>query len=204
MALIKIENIKIKLGNRVVIDNFSALLAAGTITAVTGPNGSGKSSLIGAIAGDLSLAAGVISIDGGDIKGLSLSQAGQLRSVVLQNRNYWLSYSVREVIAMGQGPAEIARIDQVIEQLDMMEFADQSVTTLSGGQAQRVEIARALIRDSAIYLLDEPMSAQDWNSKVRIIQILQDLRSAGKTILIIAHSEVSELDWCDQVFNLGS
>jgi len=204
MALIEIEKIKIKLGNRVVIDNFSALLAAGTITAVTGPNGSGKSSLIGAIAGDLSLAAGMISIDGSDIKGLSLSQAGQLRSVVLQNRNYWLSYSVREVIAMGQGPDEIARIDQVIEQLDMMEFADQSVTTLSGGQAQRVEIARALIRDSAIYLLDEPMSAQDWNSKVRIIQILQDLRAAGKTILIIAHSEVSELDWCDQVFNLGS
>ena len=204
MALIEIEKIKIKLGNRVVIDNFSALLAAGTITAVTGPNGSGKSSLIGAIAGDLSLAAGMISIDGSDIKGLSLSQAGQLRSVVLQNRNYWLSYSVREVIAMGQGPDEIARIDQVIEQLDMSDFADQSVTTLSGGQAQRVEIARALIRDSAIYLLDEPMSAQDWNSKVRIIQILQDLRSAGKTILIIAHSEVSELDWCDQVFNLGS
>ena len=204
MALIEIEKIKIKLGNRVVIDNFSALLAAGTITAVTGPNGSGKSSLIGAIAGDLSLAAGMISIDGSDIKGLSLSQAGQLRSVVLQNRNYWLAYSVREVIAMGQGPDEIARIDQVIEQLDMSDFADQSVTTLSGGQAQRVEIARALIRDSAIYLLDEPMSAQDWNSKVRIIQILQDLRSAGKTILIIAHSEVSELDWCDQVFNLGS
>lgn len=204
MALIKIEKIKIKLGNRVVIDNFSALLVAGTITAVTGPNGSGKSSLIGAIAGDLSLAAGMISIDGSDIKGLSLSQAGQLRSVVLQNRNYWLAYSVREVIAMGQGPDEIARIDQVIDQLDMKEFADQSVTTLSGGQAQRVEIARALIRDSAIYLLDEPMSAQDWNSKVRIIQILQDLRSAGKTILIIAHSEVSELDWCDQVFNLGS
>lgn len=204
MALIEIEKIKIKLGNRVVIDNFSALLAAGTITAVTGPNGSGKSSLIGAIAGDLSLAAGVISIDGSDIKSLTLSQAGQLRSVVLQNRNYWLSYSVREVIAMGQGPDEIARIDQVIEQLDMSDFADQSVTTLSGGQAQRVEIARALIRDSAIYLLDEPMSAQDWNSKVRIIQILQDLRAAGKTILIIAHSEVSELDWCDQVFNLGS
>lgn len=204
MVLIKIENIKIKLGNRVVIENFSALLAAGTITAVTGPNGSGKSSLIGAIAGDLSLAAGMISIDSSDIKSLTLSQAGQLRSVVLQNRNYWLAYSVREVIAMGQGPDEIARIDQVIEQLDMMEFADQSVTTLSGGQAQRVEIARALIRDSAIYLLDEPMSAQDWNSKVRIIQILQDLRAAGKTILIIAHSEVSELDWCDQVFNLGS
>jgi iron complex transport system ATP-binding protein len=204
MALIRIENIKIKFGNRVVIDDFSAVLPAGTITAITGPNGSGKSSLIGAIAGDLALDAGTISIAGTDLKSLSLGQAAQLRSVVLQSRNYWLSYSVREVIAMGQGSAEIARIDAVIEQLDMSDFADQSVTTLSGGQAQRVEIARALIRDSAIYLLDEPLSAQDSKSKDRIIKILQDLRAAKKTILVIAHSEVNSLDWCDQVFDLGT
>ena len=204
MALIRIENIKIKFGNRVVIDDFSAVLPAGTITAITGPNGSGKSSLIGAIAGDLALDAGTISIAGTDLKSLSLGQAAQLRSVVLQSRNYWLSYSVREVIAMGQGSAEIARMDAVIEQLDMSDFADQSVTTLSGGQAQRVEIARALIRDSAIYLLDEPLSAQDSKSKDRIIKILQDLRAAKKTILVIAHSEVNSLDWCDQVFDLGT
>jgi iron complex transport system ATP-binding protein len=204
MALIEIDNIKIKFGTRVVINGFSASFSPGTITAITGPNGSGKSSLIGAISGDLALDAGLISIGGTDIKSLSLGQAAQLRSVVLQSRNYWLSYSVREVIAMGQGPAEIARIDAVIEQLDMSYFADQSVTTLSGGQAQRVEIARALIRDSAIYLLDEPLSAQDSKSKDRIIKILQDLRAAGKTILVIAHSEVNSLDWCDQVFDLGS
>jgi len=204
MALIEIDNIKIKFGTRVVINGFSASFLPGTISAITGPNGSGKSSLIGAISGDLALDAGTISIGGTDIKSLSLGQAAQLRSVVLQSRNYWLSYSVREVIAMGQGLAEIARIDAVIEQLDMSDFADQSVTTLSGGQAQRVEIARALIRDSAIYLLDEPLSAQDSKSKDRIIKILQDLRAAGKTILVIAHSEVNSLDWCDQVFDLGS
>ena len=204
MALIEIDNIKIKFGTRVVINGFSASFSPGTITAITGPNGSGKSSLIGAISGDLALDAGLISIGGTDIKSLSLGQAAQLRSVVLQSRNYWLSYSVREVIAMGQGPAEIARIDAVIEQLDMSYFADQSVTTLSGGQAQRVEIARALIRDSEIYLLDEPLSAQDSKSKDRIIKILQDLRAAKKTILVIAHSEVNSLDWCDQVFDLGT
>jgi len=204
MALIEIDNIKIKFGTRVVINGFSASFLPGTISAITGPNGSGKSSLIGAISGDLALDAGTISMGGTDIKSLSLGQAAHLRSVVLQSRNYWLSYSVREVIAMGQGPAEIARIDAVIEQLDMSDFADQSVTTLSGGQAQRVEIARALIRDSAIYLLDEPLSAQDSKSKDRIIKILQDLRVAGKTILVIAHSEVNSLDWCDQVFDLGS
>ena len=204
MALVEITNIKIKLGNRLVVDDFSATLPPGTITAIIGPNGSGKSSLIGAIAGDLPLFAGSIAINGVAIKALSLKEAAAVRSVVLQNRNYWLSYSVREVVAMGQDPVAISRIDHIIDQLEMKEFADQRVTTLSGGQAQRVEIARALIRDSEIYLLDEPLSAQDSNSKDRIIQILQDMRAAGKTILIIAHSEARALTWCDQVFDLGS
>jgi iron complex transport system ATP-binding protein len=105
---------------------------------------------------------------------------------------------------MGQSPSAIIRIDSVLDQLDMSDFANQSVTTLSGGQAQRVEIARALIRDSQIYLLDEPLSAQDSKSKERIIEILQGLRDSGKTVLIISHSEVTSLDWCDQVLNLGS
>ena len=204
MALVEITNIKIKLGNRLVVDDFSATLSPGTITAIIGPNGSGKSSLIGAIAGDLPLFAGSIAINGVAIKALSLKEAAAVRSVVLQNRNYWLSYSVREVVAMGQDPVAISRIDHIIDQLEMKEFADQRVTTLSGGQAQRVEIARALIRDSEIYLLDEPLSAQDSNSKDRIIRILQDMRAAGKTILIIAHSEARALTWCDQVFDLGS
>ena len=204
MALVEITNIKIKLGNRLVVDDFSATLSPGTITAIIGPNGSGKSSLIGVIAGDLPLFAGSIAINGVAIKALSLKEAAAVRSVVLQNRNYWLSYSVREVVAMGQDPVAISRIDHIIDQLEMKEFADQRVTTLSGGQAQRVEIARALIRDSEIYLLDEPLSAQDSNSKDRIIRILQDMRAAGKTILIIAHSEARALTWCDQVFDLGS
>ena len=204
MALVEITNIKIKLGNQLVVDDFSATLSPGTITAIIGPNGSGKSSLIGVIAGDLPLFAGSIAINGVAIKALSLKEAAAVRSVVLQNRNYWLSYSVREVVAMGQDPVAISRIDHIIDQLEMKEFADQRVTTLSGGQAQRVEIARALIRDSEIYLLDEPLSAQDSNSKDRIIRILQDMRAAGKTILIIAHSEARALTWCDQVFDLGS
>jgi iron complex transport system ATP-binding protein len=204
MALIEVKNIKIKFGTRVVIDDFSAVFAPGTISAITGPNGSGKSSLLGAIAGDIELDAGTILLAGADVKTLSLDKAAQLRSVVLQSRNYWLSYSVREVIAMGQSPSAIVRIDSVLDQLDMSDFANQSVTTLSGGQAQRVEIARALIRDTQIYLLDEPLSAQDSKSKERIIEILQGLRDSGKTILIISHSEVTTLDWCDQVLDLDS
>jgi iron complex transport system ATP-binding protein len=102
---------------------------------------------------------------------------------------------------MGQSAEAIARIDEVVKRLDMVDFADQSVTTLSGGEAQRVEIARSLIRDADIYLLDEPLSAQDTASKARIIAILKKLRDEGKTILVIAHIDKRALDWCDQVID---
>ena len=201
MALIEIKDLTIIRGGRTVIQNFNATINSGLITAIIGPNGSGKSSLLAAIAGDIPTSAGSVTFDGREITTLSLLEQAEIRSVVLQDRGYWLSYSVREVIAMGQSAASIARINEVLSSLDMVDFAEQSVTTLSGGEAQRVEIARALIRDSDIYLLDEPLSAQDTASKARIIAILKKLRDQGKTILVIAHIDKRALDWCDQVID---
>ena len=201
MALITIEKVSIIRGGKNVLTDFSASIEPGKITAIIGPNGSGKSTLLGALAGDLPIDSGMITIAGRDLKEISVAEQSQLRSVVLQNRNYWLSYTARELIEMGQGPAELARVDAVMKRLDMTRFENQSVTTLSGGEAQRVEIARALIRDTAIYLLDEPLSAQDVQSKARIIALLQELRDQGRTVLVIAHIDKSSLSWCDQIID---
>lgn len=201
MALINIENISISRGTKSVIAQFSAVIEPGKITAIIGPNGSGKSTLLSAIAGDLPVSAGEITIDGRNLKEISTLEQSALRSVVLQNRNYWLSYSTRELIEMGQGPAELLRVEAVVQALDMKRFETQSVTTLSGGEAQRIEIARALIRDTPIYLFDEPLSAQDVASKARIIALLQELRDSGKTVLVIAHIDKSSLSWCDQIID---
>ena len=201
MALITIEKVSIIRGGKNVLTDFSASIEPGEITAIIGPNGSGKSTLLGALTGDLPIASGMITIAGRDLKEISVAEQSQLRSVVLQNRNYWLSYTARELIEMGQGPAELARVDDVMKSLDMTRFENQSVTTLSGGEAQRIEIARALIRDTAIYLLDEPLSAQDVQSKARIIALLQELRDQGRTVLVIAHIDKSSLSWCDQIID---
>ena len=201
MAVVEVRDVSIERGGRTVIKNFSASLKPGTITAIIGPNGSGKSSLLAAIAGDISCSKGSIVINGRSVAELSLLEQAQVRSVVLQDRIYWLSYSVREVIAMGQSDEAVARIDDVLIKLDMVGFANQSVTTLSGGEAQRVEIARALIRDSKLYLFDEPLSAQDARSKERIIEIFKQMRSEGRTILLIAHSDKRDLTWCDEVID---
>ena len=202
--MISIKDISITRTGRFVIEGFSAELKPGTITAVIGPNGCGKSSLLAAIAGDLSLSSGEIMINGSEISSLSLSDLARIRSVVMQSRNYWLSYTVREIVAMGQDSDAISRIAEVFSSLEMSDLADRVVTTLSGGEAQRVEIARALIRNSEIYLLDEPLSAQDSASRIRAIELFKKLRSQGKIVLIVTHSDENALDWCDQIFNLGA
>lgn len=200
--MIEISHLWVFRGKREIIKDFSASIPGACITAITGSNGSGKSTLLAALAGDLEYQSGEIKYGAKELREISLQEQAVMRSVVLQNQSYWLSFTAREVISMGQDEESLARIDSVLDALDMSSFADQAVTTLSGGQAQRVEIARALIRDTPIYLLDEPLSAQDAQSKKRIIAYLESLRDQGKTILVIAHIDRDSLNWCDQVIDL--
>ena len=199
--MIEINHLTVARGKRIVVDNFSATIAPASITAITGPNGCGKSTLAQAIAGDLKYQSGQITIAGRELQTVTLDEQAELRSVVEQNRNYWLSFTAREVIAMGQSKANLARMEGVMQRLQIAEYADQSVTTLSGGQAQRIDLARALIRDTPIYIFDEPLSAQDSQSKVRVIEEFKAMRSAGKTLIVIAHSDRESLSWCDQIID---
>ena len=201
--MISITNLSVARGKRIIVNNFSATIAPGSITAITGPNGCGKSTLAQAISGDLNYQSGEITIDGRELQTISLEEQADLRSVVEQNRNYWLSFTAREVISMGQREEDLARMDGVMQRLHITEYADQSVTTLSGGQAQRVELARALIRDTPVYIFDEPLSAQDSQSKARIIEEFQALQRAGKTIIVIAHIDRQALTWCDQIIDFN-
>jgi ABC-type cobalamin/Fe3+-siderophores transport system ATPase subunit len=92
------------------------------------------------------------------------------------------------------GPA-----DEVITALGLTSLADRLVTTLSGGEAQRVSIAAAIAQQTPVLLLDEPLSAQDVSSRKRIIELLQKLAESGVTIVVVAHSSEAELTWADKV-----
>lgn len=199
MALIEIKSVRVMRERNQVIADLSVEIQAGTITAVIGANGSGKSTLIGAIAGDYPLDFGQIFIGGRNLSELSLAEQSRLRSVVTQNQFFWLAFTVRQIIEMGQSGENLSRVDSVLSQLGISEIIDQSVLTLSVGQLQRVAIARALVCDTPIYLFDEPLASQDKSSRTELISLFCKMRDEGKTIVLVMHSEKSELDWCDQV-----
>lgn len=204
--MIELKNISLSRGGKELISHLTFSAESSSISVIVGPNGCGKSSLLEAIAGELPLNSGEITFEGQPIAELDIAERAQLISVVAQNNHYWLAYTVREVISLGQDRSALARVDQVMNDLDLAEIAEQSVLTLSGGQSQRVEIARALVRDTPIYLFDEPFAAQDRSSREKLQRKFLEMKSAGATIIFVAHygtleSQKAELAWCDHVID---
>ena len=191
--MITINEITIVRDGREIIYDYSEQIPAGSITAIVGPNGSGKSTLLAAIAGDIAPVKGTITID--DLHPIltSPAQLAQIRAVANQNQSYTLGFSVQQIIELA-GPAQ-----DVMQALELTSLADRQVTTLSGGEAQRVSIATAIAQKTPVLLLDEPLAAQDIGSRKRIIQLLQKLAEGGVTVVVVAHSDEADLTWADKV-----
>ena len=191
--MITIDEITIVIDGREIIYDYSEQIPAGSITVIVGPNGCGKSTLLAAIAGDIAPDKGTITIDELHPILTSADTLAGIRSMVIQNQSFVLGFTVRQVIEMAGASAH------VMKALELTEIADRLVTTLSGGEAQRVAIAQAIAQNAPVLLLDEPLAAQDVHSRGRIIKLLKDLAEKGKTIVVVAHSNETELSWADKV-----
>lgn len=202
--MISITNLSLSYGDRVVLQNFSASFVQGSITAIIGANGSGKSTLLAALAGDLVATSGEITIDGKPISALSNKELSQVRSLAAQSHHYWMAYTADEILHLGHSEVPEERFNHLIEKLGISEYLHQRVTTLSGGQLQRIEIARALLRDLPIVMLDEPFASQDLNSIAAIKDLLQEESAAGRTVLLVAHARRDDLTWCDQIIEISA
>jgi len=191
--MITINEITITRDGREIIYDYSEQIPAGSITVIVGPNGSGKSTLLAAIAGDIVPSKGTITLDELHPPLTPAKELARLRAMAVQNQFFTLGFSVRQIIEMA-GPA-----DEIMEQLHLTPIAKRHVTTLSGGEAQRVAIAQAIAARTPILLLDEPFAAQDVDSRSRIISVLKSLAEKGTTVVVVVHASESELDWADKV-----
>ena len=191
--MITIDEITIVRDGREIIYDYSEQIPAGSITVIIGPNGCGKSTLLAAIAGDIAPDKGTITIDEVHPILTPASTLAAIRAMAVQNQSFTLGFTVQQIVEMG------GESRQILHDLGLTEIADRLVTTLSGGEAQRVAIAQAIAQKTPVLLLDEPLAAQDIASRKKIIDLLQRLADSGITVVVVAHSTETELTWADKV-----
>ena len=179
-----------------VLDHIDLDINAGTVTALVGPSGSGKSTIAKLIAGFWDVTGGSILFGGKDIREIPLDQLNQQIAYVSQD-NYLFDRSVRDNIRMGRRGATDAEVEAVAKAAGCDAFIralDQGYDTicggggghLSGGEKQRISIARAMLKDAPVVILDEATASIDPENEAMIQQAISKL-TKGKTLIVIAH-----------------
>ena len=201
--MIQARAISVYRADREIIRGFSVAIEPGKILALIGANGSGKSTLVAALAGDLALASGTISVDEVALDSYSIRDLAKVRAVSAQHQKFPLAFTVAELLEISHRfSGDEASASEAIIALDIERLLARKVTSLSGGEQQRVGIAMALAQNTRYLFLDEPFAAQDTQSTARIVEHLQTLAKRGIAVVIVAHMAKSELAWCDEIVRI--
>jgi iron complex transport system ATP-binding protein len=179
------------------VNGVSFTAEAGMLTALAGPNGSGKSSVVRALIRRAEIISGSISIGGTDVRALSQAELAREVAVVPQREDAAFPLQVREYVALGRYPhlglwrapsaADSDAVDIALSQAGVGELASRDTDALSGGEWQRVRIARALAQNARVLVLDEPTTFLDVAHEMAIFELLASLARSGLSVLLVSH-----------------
>jgi manganese/zinc/iron transport system ATP- binding protein len=207
---LQIEDVTVAYHRRPVLWNIDYQAPGRKLIAIIGPNGSGKTTLLKSILDLVPRAAGRVLVFGAPYS----EQRHRVGYVPQRTSVDWdFPVSALDVVAMGmyrqigwlrrvsRKYREAAR--QALARVDMADFANRQISQLSGGQQQRVFLARALAQNADLYLMDEPFAGVDAATERAIVDILRQLREAGKTVLVVHHDLQTVQDYFDEVVLLN-
>ncbi|MBT3190552.1 MAG: heme ABC transporter ATP-binding protein [Anaerolineae bacterium] len=199
--MLKIDSLTVAYDDKVVLQNVSFDVQPGEILALIGPNGTGKSTLIRALSGVVPIASGQVSIDGQNLSELSANQRAKIMAVVPQARQLGGAFSVEQAVMMGRTPylnwigqeseSDKAVVRLALEQTNLTGFADRQIAQLSGGEQQRVLLARALSQSTPVLLLDEPTNHLDLQHQTNLLSIVKRLAKEKELIVIVAMHDLN-------------
>ncbi len=189
-----IDQISKAYGQQWVLDNVSFKMGDGEIVALVGPNGSGKSTLIKTLATILDPTAGTITLDGKEIRNIDPTELAKRVGYVPQSFSYTLYSTVFETVLMGRrryitwsvSDEELSRVQLALDSLEMGDLAGKFMDELSGGERQKVFIARALAQDPQVFLFDEPTSALDIRYQIEVMETMRRITREQKSSMIVA------------------
>ncbi|HEX7305998.1 ABC transporter ATP-binding protein [Lentzea sp.] len=206
MTRLEFRDVGIDLGPARIVSGVSLRVEPGEVVGLVGPNGSGKSTLLRSAYRVLRPVTGVALIDGESVWALSAREAARRRAIVTQHTVLDAVFSVHEVVAMGRTPRKglLDRetehdhevVGKALDAVHMKWAADRSFATLSGGEQQRVLIARALAQEAGLLILDEPTNHLDVRAQFEVLDLLRHL---GLTTLTALHDLDHAVSYCDRV-----
>lgn len=211
---VHVNNLTHAFGGRVVLDNLGFGVPSGAFFIVIGPNGSGKTTLLRLLAGLLPCDRDRVVLLGRDLSAYSARQLARQIAYVPQNVPVEFGFRVTQVVLMGRAPhlgllgfegradRQLAR--QAMEATGVAHLADRRLDQLSGGERQRVFIARAICQQPKIMLLDEPTAALDPAHQVRVMDLMERLKTSQRvTVVMVSHDLNLAAMYADQLLLLG-
>ncbi len=197
--LLEAVALSVRAGTKYLLHEVSLSFPQGQTVALVGPNGAGKSTLLRALAGELKSQAGYVRLRGRDLTSYAPPLLAQHRAVLSQRNNIAFPFTVAEVVRMGidhqRGLNAEMLVNAILAEFEMLDFADRAITTLSGGEQQRVHLARVLVQlasgqqhgGSGILLLDEPTAGIDLRHQLGMLDALRRRARQGALVVAVLH-----------------
>lgn len=192
-----VERVDVRLDGTLVVDGISFSVPPGSVCALIGPNGAGKSTLLRAIATVEKPDAGTVSFNARSLQSMGRKARARLVGFVEQDASTELTLTAREVVALGRTPHQSlwqeeslrdrAAVAEALQLAGVTEFAERDFTSLSGGECQRVLLAKALAQEPSLLLLDEPTNHLDISAGLATLELLGRLAASGVSVLAALH-----------------
>ncbi len=211
--MLEVKSLCVAYGSRLVLRDINLILAPGNVVGLIGPNGAGKTTLIRAMSGVLPIQSGQVWVNGQALGRLPPAQRARWVGVVPQARNLPPAFSGWETVALGRTPylnwlgqfstRDKTAIQSAMQRTSTLDLADRLVGELSGGEQQRLLIARALAQSAPILLLDEPTAHLDLQYQFGLLDLVRELaKKDGLSILLALHDLNLVARYTDQVLLL--
>jgi len=196
-----------------IVKDVSLSVNANELVGLIGPNGAGKSTLLSALCGIDDIASGSISLDGSELRRLSIKEKASRMGWVEQQGSVHWPVSVERLVMLGRIPhlpawgkpqdSDIEAVESAMLAADVLYLRNQVVTTLSGGEKSRALLARALAAQPTLLFADEPVSALDLGHQLQTMQLLRDYADKNKAAVVVLHDLSLAARYCDKLYMMN-
>ena len=209
---IEVKNLNFSYGDRQILHDISFQIHKGELVSILGPNGVGKSTLFRCILGLLSGYSGQVLIDGQDARSFSVRESARHIAYIPQSSNPTFNYSVFDIVLMGRTSGlatfrsprqeDVEKCHWALRKIGIERLQNRCFHRLSGGEQQLVMIARALVQDAPILMLDEPTANLDFGNQLRVLEQVRQLAREGYTVIQTTHHPEQSFMFSDRILAL--